>query len=182
MDKSMFKGMAIGGILVTAVTAAGYGGYKVVNKQEFAHVIAVKEVNETVRTPREECVDVVTQKQAPVKDENRVAGTAVGAIAGGLLGSTIGGGSGKTIATVAGAGVGGYAGNKVQKNMQQKDTVATMERQCKTVEDVVVKSLGYDVTYVLREKEIVVRLAQQPTSTKVPMKDGKPDWNFIESH
>ena len=37
--------------------------------------------------------------------------------------------------TVAGAAAGGYAGNQVQKNMQHKDTVASVERRCKTVNE-----------------------------------------------
>jgi len=69
---------------------------------KFAEVLAVKEVSETIRTPREECQDVQVQKQAPVKDEHRVAGTVIGGVAGGVLGHQIGGGTGKTVATVAG--------------------------------------------------------------------------------
>lgn len=174
MDKSMIKGIAIGGIAAAAVAASGVTGYRAITAPEFAEVIAVKEATQTVSTPREECHDVQVQKQAPVKDENRVAGTVLGGVAGGLLGSTIGGGRGKTVATVAGAAAGGYAGNKVQENMQHKDTVASTERRCKTVTEKTKKRIGYDVTYRLDGKEDVVRLAYDP-GQRIPLKDGKLD-------
>ena len=112
------------------------------------------------------------QKQAPVKDSNRVAGTVIGGVAGGLLGSTIGGGTGRTVATVAGAAGGAYAGNQVQKNMQKKDVVTTTERRCKTVNDKSQKLLGYDVTYRLEGKEGVLRTSFKPGAT-LPVKDGQ---------
>ena len=93
-------------------------------------------------------------------------------MAGGLLGSTIGGGKGKTLATVAGAAGGGYAGNRVQKNMQEKDVTTTTERKCKTVYDSSVKHLGYDVTYRLDGKQDMVRMSFDP-GQRIPVKDGK---------
>jgi uncharacterized protein YcfJ len=75
------------------------------------------------------CYDVQVQKPKEVKDEHKVAGTALGAVAGGLLGNQIGGGSGKTIATVAGAAGGAYAGRKIQENNQNKTETVT-ERRC----------------------------------------------------
>lgn len=171
MDKSMMQGLVIGGIAMV-VLGAGAVGYRAMTKPKFADVVAVKEVTQTIVTPREECQDVQVQRQAPVKDEHRVAGTAIGAVAGGLVGSTIGGGKGKTLATVAGAAAGGYAGNQVQKDMQQKDVVTTTERRCKTVQDKSQKLIGYDVTYRLDGKDGVVRMSSKPGAT-LPVKDGQ---------
>ena len=172
MDKSMMKGLALGGVAMVVLAAGGVTGYKTLSQPKFAEVVAAKEVFETVVTPREQCEDVQVQKQAPVKDDKRIAGTAIGAVAGGLLGSTIGGGKGKTLATVGGAAAGGYAGNQVQKNMQQKDMVTTTERRCKTVQDKSQKLLGYDVTYRLDGKQAVVRTSFKPGAT-LPVKDGQ---------
>ncbi len=172
MDKSMIKGVVIGGAVVTALAAGGMTGYKAMTKPVFAEVLAAREVTETIKTPREECEDVPVMKKAPVKDQHRIAGTAIGVVAGGLLGSTIGAGTGKTVATVAGAAAGGYAGNQVQKNMQEKDTTTTTERRCKTVYDTSLKHHGYDVTYRLNGKEDVVRMSHNP-GTQIPVKDGK---------
>ena len=172
MDKSMVKGIALGGIAMVVLGAGGVTGYKTMTAPRVAEVVAVKEVTEKVVTPREQCEDVQVQRQAPVQDEHRVAGTAIGAVAGGLLGSTVGGGTGKTLATVAGAAAGGYAGNQVQKNMQSKDVVTTTERRCKTVNDTSHKLVGYDVTYRLDGKDGVVRMSTKPGAT-LPVKDGK---------
>jgi len=172
MNTSMIKGMAVGGIAMVVLGAGAVGGYKAMTKPKFADVVAVKDVVETVVTPREKCEDVQVQHQAPVKDQHRIAGTVLGGLAGGLLGSTIGGGTGKTVATVAGAAAGGYAGNQVQKNMQEKDVVTNTEHRCQTVNERSKKVVGYDVTYRLDGKEGVARMSFKP-GPKLPVKDGQ---------
>lgn len=168
MEKSMIKGITIGAGALVAVVVLGTAGCG----EKYAEVVSVKEVKETVATPREVCEDVVVSRKAPVQDEHRITGTVIGAAAGGLLGHQIGGGRGKTLATIAGAAAGGYAGNKVQKNMQDKDVVQSTERRCKTVKDTSEKLVGYDVTYRLNGKEGVVRLDQRP-GPQIPVKDGQ---------
>lgn len=170
MNKSMMTGVIAGAIAVTAI--GGVAGYRALAQPEFAEVLAVEPVTKTRKTPREVCSDVVVNEQAPVKDPNRIAGTAVGAIAGGLLGSQIGGGSGRTVATVAGAAAGGYAGNQIQKGMQDKDTVSRTETRCKTVYDSHSETIGYDVRYRLGKEEGQVRMEQRP-GARIPVKDGK---------
>jgi uncharacterized protein YcfJ len=172
MDKSMIKGMALGGLAMVVLGSGAVTGYKALTKPTFAEVVTVKEVVETVVTPREKCEDVQVQHQAPVKDEHRIAGSVVGGLAGGLLGSTVGGGKGKTLATVAGAAAGGFAGNQVQKKMQEKDVVTTTEHRCKTVNERSQKVSGYDVTYRLDGKDGVVRTSFKPGPT-LPVKDGQ---------
>ena len=170
MDKSMLIGIVAGAVSVTAV--GGFAGYKALKGPDYAEVISAKEVTEKVRTPREECRDVAVSHQAPVKDEHRIAGTAIGAVLGGVLGNQVGGGKGKTLATVAGAAGGGYAGNKVQENMQKSDQVTEMKTRCKTVYDSSTKSLGYDVTYRLGEKQGVVRMDHKP-GQRIPVNSGQ---------
>ena len=172
MDKSMMKGLAVGGVAMVVLGAGAVTGYKTMTKPQFAEVVAAKEVFETVVTPREKCEDVQVQRQAPVKDEKRVAGSVVGAVAGGLMGSTIGGGDGKKLATVAGAVAGGYAGNRVQKNLQEKDVTTTTEQRCRTVSEKSQKLVGYNVTYRLDGKDGVVRMSFKPGPT-LPVKNGQ---------
>ena len=172
MDKSMIKGIVIGGMAMVALAAAGVGGYKAMSEPKFADVVAVKEITETVVTPREECRNVQVQQKAPVKDSDRVAGTVIGGIAGGVLGNQFGGGSGKTAATIVGAAGGAYVGNRVQDNMQKNDVVTTTKRICKTDYDNSLKLVGYDVTYRLKDKEGVVRTAYRPGST-LPVENGQ---------
>jgi uncharacterized protein YcfJ len=172
MDKSMIKGIVIGGIVMVVLAAGADVGYKALTKPKFADVVAVKEITETIKTPREECQDVQVQQQAPVKDTNRIAGTVIGGVAGGVLGHQIGGGSGKTIATVLGAAGGAYAGNQAQGYLQRNDTVTSTERKCKTVYDISHKLVGYDVTYRLEGKEGIVRTSFKPGAT-LPVQDGQ---------
>ncbi|HQR22141.1 MAG TPA: glycine zipper 2TM domain-containing protein [Burkholderiaceae bacterium] len=172
MDKSMLKGVVIGGIAMVVLTAGGVTGYQAMKRPSSAEVLAVKEVTQTVSTPREECQDVQVQKQAPVKDSNRIAGSVIGGVAGGVLGHQVGGGKGKTLATVAGAAGGAYAGNQVQKSMQEHDVETTTERRCRTVNETSKKLVGYDVTYRLSGKEGVVRTSFKPGAT-LPVKDGQ---------
>ena len=171
MNKSMLIGVAAGAVAVTAI--GGVAGYKALNPEPtFADVLAVEPVTETTKTPKEVCSDVVVNEQAPVKDPNRIAGTAIGAVAGGVLGNQMGGGSGRTLATVAGVAAGGYAGNQVQKNLQEKNTVSRAERRCKTVHETQTRTVGYDVRYRLGEEEGMVRTAQRP-GPRIPVKDGQ---------
>jgi len=171
MNKSMLAGVIAGAVAATAI--GGVAGYKALNPEpKFAEVLAVEPVTETLKTPKEICEDVVGSEQAPVKDPNRIAGTAIGAVAGGLLGSQIGGGTGRTLATVGGAAAGGYAGNQVQKNMQEKDTVSRTERRCRTVQESHTRTIGYDVRYRLGEQEGLVRMDHQP-GPRIPVKDGQ---------
>ena len=174
MDKSMIKGVVVGGIAMVVVAAGGVTGYKAMRQPKFAEVLSVKEAKETVTTPHEKCEQVQVHTQAPVKDEKRAAGTLIGAVAGGLLGSAVGSGRGKTVATVAGAAAGGYGGNQVQKNMQERDVVSSTETRCKTVNERSEKHLGYDVTYRLDGREDTVRMAYNP-GKQIPVRGGQLD-------
>lgn len=168
----MIKGVAIGSVAMVAISASGVTGYKMLSQPKYAEVIAVHEIKEKVRVPREECRDVQVQRRAPVQDEHRIAGTVIGGILGGVVGNQIGRGSGNTLATVAGAAAGGYAGNTVQKTMQDRDTIATNDHRCRTVYEISEKLAGYDVTYRLSGKDGRVRLDHDPGKT-IPVKDGK---------
>ena len=91
---------------------------------------------------------------------------------GGLLGNQVGGGNGKKLATVAGAVGGGYAGNKAQEHLQNRDTYTTTETRCSTVTDTSEKLVGYDVKYELDGKVSQVRMASDP-GRQIPVTDGQ---------
>lgn len=171
MNKSLLAGTILGAAVATAGGAVA--GYKFLDRPQYAEVLDVKPVTETIRIPREECHDEQVTHTRPVKDQHRIAGTAIGAVLGGVLGNQVGGGSGKKIATVAGAVGGGYAGNKVQENMQNKDTYTTVEQRCKTVHDEQQKTVGYDVKYKIKDEIGTVRMDREP-GEKIPLtKDGQ---------
>lgn len=174
MNRSMMKGIAVGGIAMVVLGAGAVTGYKAIRTPTHADVLAVRDVTETVVTPQERCENVAVRHQAAVQDQNRIAGTVIGGLAGGLIGNSIGGGDGRKLATVAGAAAGGYAGNQVQKGMQERDTVVTTERRCRTVSEKTTKVVGYDVTYRLKGEEGRVRTSYKPGAT-LPVKNGEVD-------
>ena len=171
MDKSLIIGLVAGAVAVTAV--GGVAGYKVLHSEPaYAEVMNVEPVTKTIRTPHKTCKEEAVTHQVPVKDENRIAGTAIGAVLGGVLGNQVGAGNGKTVATVAGAAAGGYAGNRVQKNMQESDQQTVMQTRCKTEYDSHTKTVGYKVTYRLGDKQGVVRMDHNP-GQRIPVQNGQ---------
>jgi uncharacterized protein YcfJ len=176
--------MAIGlGLGIAAAIAGGtFASYKIVTEggdgnavpgasaktgffsrgPQYAEVLAVTPVEKKLKVARQDCHDEQVTRVRDTKDPHRIAGSVVGAVVGGVLGNQVGGGSGKTIATVAGAAGGGYAGNRIEKRMQQGNTYTTTEQRCVTVYDTRQKSLGYDVRYRLDGKVATVRMQHDP--------------------
>ncbi len=67
------------------------------------------------------------------RDQNRVAGTATGAVVGGLLGNQVGKGNGRKLATVGGAVAGGLVGRNVQGRNQERNGQRVVETRCERV-------------------------------------------------
>ncbi|AQT61610.1 hypothetical protein CBP51_13145 [Cellvibrio mixtus] len=170
MNKSMIIGTLLG--VGIATTGGAIASYQWLKEPAYAEVLSAVPVTKTTKIPREECREETVVHQKPAKDTNRIAGKVIGAVVGGALGNQVGGGNGKKVATVAGAVAGGYAGDKVQANMQQKDTYTTVEQRCKTVYDSREDITGYDVTYRLQDKESSLRLDYDPGS-RIPVENGK---------
>lgn len=171
MNKSLLTGAVLGAVVVTA--GGAFATYSLVKTPDSAQVLAVEPINQQIKTPRQECKDVAVTHRRAVKDQHQIAGTVIGAVAGGLLGSVVGGGRGKTLATVAGAAGGGYAGNKVQENMQNNDTYTTTETRCNTVNDISDKTVGYNVKYQLNGKVGQVRMDRDPGNSIPVDKQGQ---------
>jgi uncharacterized protein YcfJ len=170
MNKSMIGGLILG---VSVATVGGaVASYKFLKEPDHADVIKTVAVTKKVKVPREECHDETVVHQKEVKDNNRVAGKAVGAILGGVLGHQVGGGNGKKVATVVGAVAGGYAGDRVQNNMQKRDTYTTTEQRCNTAYDIREDITGYDVTYRVKDKESLIRMSYDP-GNEIPLQNGK---------
>jgi uncharacterized protein YcfJ len=171
MNKSLAMGLVIGAAV--AVGAGATAGFQMIHKgPEYAQVLEVTPLTKAVRTPRQECHDESVTHKAPVKDEHQILGTVAGAVIGGVLGHQIGGGSGREIATVAGAAGGGYAGNRIQKNVQDKNTYTTTEQKCATVYDRSEKRVGYQVRYQLNGKESTLTMDHDP-GDRIPVRDGQ---------
>jgi uncharacterized protein YcfJ len=170
MNKSMVIGIVLGAGVATA--GGAIAGYKIFKEPDHAEVLNAQPITKQVKVPHKECADKTVVHQREVKDDNRVAGKTIGAVLGGVLGHQVGGGNGKKVATVAGAVAGGYAGDRVQNDMQKKDTYTTVENVCTTTYETRDDITGYDVTYKLKGKESTVRMSYDPGS-KIPLKDGQ---------
>lgn len=170
MNRSMLAGAVLGGAAVLSV--GSIAGYRALTGPEYADVVSVEAVKQTVVTPKEECKAEQVTRRRPVKDEYRITGTVIGAVVGGVVGHQVGEGRGKDLATVAGAAGGGYAGNRVQKHMQDNDTYTAQERRCRTVNESSEKIVGYDVKYLLDGKVGKVRMDEKP-GDRLPVKNGK---------
>jgi len=163
----MLAGMGIG--VAAALGVAAVASMNVFDRgPQYAQVISATPIKETVKNPRKECRNVTVTHRRAVQDENRIAGSVLGAVAGGVIGHQFGGGRGKDVATVVGALGGGYAGNQVQGAMQNNDTYTTTEQRCKTVYDKSEKTLGYDVTYKIGDQQGKIRMDKQPGS-QIPL-------------
>ncbi|MGB8326609.1 MAG: glycine zipper 2TM domain-containing protein [Steroidobacteraceae bacterium] len=178
MNKSMAIGLGLG--IAAAIAGGTFASYKIVTEggagnavagaktgffsrdPRYAAVLAVTPVTKTLKVARQDCHDEQVTRVRDTKDAHQIAGSVVGAVVGGVLGNQVGGGSGKAIATVAGAAGGGYAGNRIEKRMQQGNTYTTTEQRCVTVYDSKQKSLGYDVRYRLDGKVATVRMHHDP--------------------
>jgi uncharacterized protein YcfJ len=163
------------GLLIGAVVATAGGaiaGYRMINQDEYAQVVAVTPVDKTIRTPRQACHDEQVTEQAPTRDRKQITGSVLGAVVGGVVGHQIGGGDGKKIATAAGAAAGGYAGNRVQKRMQEGNTVTTTVQRCETLYDSHKERVGYDVRYRLDGREDTIRMDHDP-GDRLPVRDGQ---------
>lgn len=169
MNKSLLAGVGIG--VAAALSVAAVASLNIFDsKPQFAQVISSQPIKKVEKNPREQCRDVTVTHRRQVQDENRLLGSALGAVAGGVLGHQVGGGRGKDIATVVGALGGGYAGNQIQGSMQNGDTYTTTQQRCKTVYDQVEKVVGYDVTYSINNRQGKIRMESDPGS-QIPLDD-----------
>lgn len=117
MNKSMLAGIGIG--VAAALGVAAVASLNVFERtRNTLRLFLQSQSKETVKTPRGECRNVTVTHRRPVQDENRIAGSVLGAVAGGVIGHQFGGGRGKDVATVVGALGGGYAGNQIRGSLQ----------------------------------------------------------------
>jgi uncharacterized protein YcfJ len=141
------------GTMWVGLSVLATGGVSACNRNasaegpQYAKVVSVEPIKQTINHPRQECHDEVVTQHKPVQDEHQIAGTVIGAVVGGALGNQIGGGNGKKLATVAGAVGGGYAGKKIQERHQENATTTNTVQRCTTVNDKSSKVVGYTVKY-----------------------------------
>lgn len=171
MDRSLVSGV-IAGVLIAGVGGAVAAYKPWASRPQSAVVVDVKPLHETLTESKEQCRDAPVVVHDTPQDGHRIAGTAIGAVVGGVLGHQIGGGRGKDLATVAGAAAGGYAGNRVQKSYQDRQTHTEMHRDCRLVDVPRSVVVGYEVTYRLKGETRTLRMDHRP-GEHILVKDGQ---------
>ena len=79
MNKSMLAGIGIG--VAAALGVAAVASLNVLDRgPQYAQVVSATPIKETVKTPRQECRNVSVTHRRPVQDENRIAGSVLGAV------------------------------------------------------------------------------------------------------
>lgn len=139
----------------------------------YAKIVNVTPVKETQSVPKKVCKKQQVVRQAPVKDQHQLAGTAIGGVLGGVIGHQVGNGRGNDVATVLGAVAGGVAGNQVQKNMQRNDTTTHVESTCHEETQSVTKVVAYDVEYTLDGKAGHIKMKHKPKGNRLPADNGE---------
>jgi uncharacterized protein YcfJ len=138
--------------LAAALLAASAGA----SAAQYARVVSAKPVTASVSSAHQECVD----GEQIVQPQPSGAGAAVGAIAGGVIGNQFGHGFGRAAATGIGAVAGSAIGNNVEASANPPVAVPT--RNCRTVNGVDDRVVGYDVVYEYHGQRYATRLPEDP--------------------
>ena len=142
MDRKMVAGILLGAVAATSIGAVA--GYRALAAPDDAEVTGSTPIKQVDLQREQQCEQIPVVRRRPVKDEHRIAGTAIGAV----------------------------AGNQVQKGMQERDTFTATERRCRTVERPVERVVGYDVHYTLGGKPGQVRMDHAPAE-RIPVRNGR---------
>lgn len=100
------------------------------SQYDYAKVLDVQPVTETVRIPEERQVCREERVQHHVAEHRAPGSVLFGTILGGVIGSRFGGGHGKTVATIAGATIGGAIAQDAQYRHNPPRHYTTLEQRC----------------------------------------------------
>ncbi len=130
--------------------------------EDTARVVSVVPQMQQASQPRQECRTVMVPVAQRAHDPS---GAIVGGIVGGVLGHQIGRGSGRGAATAVGVVGGAVVGDQLAN---QNNPAVVSERpvqECRTVDVVESRPVGYEVTYSYRGQTFVSVLPYSPGKT-----------------
>jgi len=116
-------------VFASAIASLGLIAASAVHAQTYGPQDEGRRFNDGSRV---ECNKVEVTNNA--RDQNRIAGTATGAVIGGLLGNQVGKGNGRKLATAGGAVAGGLVGRNVQGRNQERTGQRVVETRCERVQ------------------------------------------------
>ena len=146
-------------IIAALICASALPFAQAADFEDAARVVRVVPQMQQVSQPRQECRTVMV----PVAQQERSpAGAVVGGIIGGVLGHQVGRGSGRAVATAVGAVGGAVVGDQIAN--QNNPTVVSERpvQECRTVDTVESRPVGYEVTYTYRGQTFISVLPYSP--------------------
>lgn len=149
-----------------AVTMLASAGAVLANpaRQDWADVIAVEPVTETIHIPQEREVCRDQEVHYPLEQRRSATPLIIGAVLGGVIGNQFGGGHGQDLMTVAGAALGtSIAADQQARRYPAGYTVGT-ERRCEieTSWRTEQRVVAWDVTWVYLGEEYTTRMDEPP--------------------
>jgi len=152
------KRLALVPLMATAAFAA-----HAQNSIDNARVTGVEPQYESVSVPRQECSSrwVAETRRVGGRD---YGGAVIGGVAGALLGNQLGHGHGREATTAIGAVFGALAGNDIA-NRDRADSYEQVPREvaeCRVVNDVQSRIVGYQVTYEYRGQQFTTLMHDRP--------------------
>ncbi len=131
------------------------------SQYDYAKVLDVRPVTETVRIPEERQVCREEPVQHHVAEHRAPGSVLFGTILGGVIGSRFGGGHGKTVATIAGATIGGAVAQDWRNSPQHYTALETrcyIETNWRSEERVI----AWDVDWAYQGKTYHSRMNEHP--------------------
>ena len=127
-----------------------------------ARVRSVDPRYESVNVPRQECTSQWVNE--PRRTGRDYGGAVLGGVAGALLGNQVGKGHGREAATAVGAAVGAFAGDNVANRDRsgRYEEAAREVTNCRTVNDVQTRLVGYQVGYEYRGQQFSTVMSGNP--------------------
>ncbi|MGZ8289949.1 MAG: glycine zipper 2TM domain-containing protein [Telluria sp.] len=133
--------------------------------EDYGNVTRVQPRVERFSQPRQECRTEYVQVPVAQQQQRSAGGAILGALAGGVIGNQVGGGSGRAAATAAGVLAGAAIGDRVGNDNRAAPPPGYQEqavRQCRTVDSVESRTMGYDVTYDYRGRTYTTLMQRDP--------------------
>jgi uncharacterized protein YcfJ len=153
-------------LMITALGLSALPLVHAVEFEDFGRVVRVQPRVEQIRQPRQECRTEYVQSQYQQPQQRSAGGSIIGGIAGAIIGNQVGGGSGRAAATAAGAIAGAVVGDRVDNDGRPMNGPPQVQeqavRQCRTVESVESRTVGYDVTYDYRGRNYTSVMSRDP--------------------
>jgi uncharacterized protein YcfJ len=152
------KRLALASLMTTAAVAANAHPYV-----DNARVTSVEPQYESVTVPRQECSSRWVAETRRV-DGRDYGGAVIGGVAGALLGNQLGHGHGREAATAIGAVFGAIAGDNIAQRDRREgyEQVPREVTECRVVDDVQTRVVGYRVTYDYRGQLFTTLMNENP--------------------